>query len=420
MLIKNGGGGGVVPSSNGQHVQHTPTIGTVPKLIVFKNYHSTSPPFQQSVSYTCQVSGPGLTSATVNHPTHILVELTDSSGRPYSPITETTPTKITITEATPTSIWPWSRKPPSRYEVSYTPVSRGQHKLHVQVNDREINGSPITVTVYPDPRQLGLPVRTVTGLNWPYGIAFNSHQEMIVSELDGHRLSIFDIRGQKIRTFGSHGDSPDQMISPEGIATDDTDNIYVSSEHKLQKFTSSGELIKCTGKKGRKEGEFDGPRGVTLYDNQVYVCDRDNHRIQVFDLGLNFVRSIGSQGKGRGEFNTPLDVKFDTAGNMYVAEYGNGRVQVLDTSGQFIRAFGQEGEGKLGWPSGLHIVDKYVYVSDWYGSCIVVYETSGQFVTSFGRPGQNEGEFCWPFCITSCTDGFIYVCDYLNTRVQIF
>ena len=263
-------------------------------------------------------------------------------------------------------------------------------------------------------------MRTVTELNRPYGISFNSHQEMIVSEFGGYRLSIFDIRGQKIRTFGSRGDSLDQMIAPAGIATDDTDNIYVSSNHKLQKFTSSGELIKCIGRKGRKEGEFDYPRGVTLYDNQVYMCDSDNHRIQVFDLDLNFVRSIGSHGEGRGEFDTPRDVQFDTAGNMYVAEWGNGRVQVMDTSGQFIRSFGQEGEGKLGGPSGLHIADKYVYVSDFSGNCIVVYETSGQFVTSFGRFGHNEGEFRGPFCITSCADGFIHVCDFYNNRVQIF
>ena len=263
-------------------------------------------------------------------------------------------------------------------------------------------------------------MRTVTGLDRPYGIAFNSHQEMIVSEYGGLRLSIFDIRGQKIRTFGSHGDSPDQMKYPKGVATDDTDNIYVSSEHKLQKFTSSCELIKCIGRRGWKEGEFNDPRGVTLYDNQVYVCDNNNHRIQVFDFDLNFVRSIGSRGKGRGEFGAPHDVQFDTAGNMYVAEWGNERVQVMDNSGQFIRSFGQEGEGKLDGPSGLHIADKYVYVSDFSGGCIVVYETSGQFVTSFGRFGCNEGEFQYPFCITSCADGFIHVCDSGNDRTQIF
>ena len=309
---------------------------------------------------------------------------------------------------------------PSRYEVLYTAVSRGQHKLHVQVNDREINGSPFTITVYPDPTQLGRPVRVVTDLDRPYGIAYNSRGEMIVSECNGDRVSIFNSRGQKIRTFGSHGDSRDQMKSPADIAVDDMDNIYVSSQHKLQKFTSSGELIKCVGGRGGKEGEFNVPRGVTLCDNQVYVCDGNNHRIQVFDLDLNFVRSIGSPGKGKGEFSAPLDVKFDTAGNMYVAEISNSRVQVLDSSGQFIRAFGEEGEGKLSNPSGLHIAYKHVYVSDFSGHCIVVYETSGKFVTRFGGLGQKEGELYYPFCITSCVDGFIHVCDHANNRVQIF
>ena len=309
---------------------------------------------------------------------------------------------------------------PSQYKVSYTAVSRGQHKLHVQVNDREINGSPFTITVYLDHTQLGRPVRVVTDLIYPYGIAYNSRGEMIVSERDGHRVSIIDNRGKKIRTFGSHGNSPDQMIYPRGIAIDDIDNIYVSSQHKLQKFTSNGELIKCIGKEGGKEGEFNYPCGVTLHDNQVYACDGDNHRIQVFDLNLNFVRSIGSHGKGRSEFNAPYDVKLDTAGNIYVADSFNSRVQVLDNSGHFIRTLGDEGERKLGRPSGLHIADKYVYISDLGGNCIVVYETSGQFVTSFGRSGKNEGEFSLPFCITSCVDGFIHVCDHLNIRVQIF
>ena len=308
--------------------------------------------------------------------------------------------------------------------MSYTAISRGQHKLHVQFNDIEINGSPFTITVYPDPPQLALPVRVVTGLNKPYGIAFNSRGEMIVSELFGHQIAIFDIRGQMIRTFGSRGDSREhvQMECPRGIAIDDMDNIYVSSINKLQKFTSSGELIKCVGQRGSKEGEFDDPRGLALHNNQVYVCDCNNHRIQVFDLDLNFIRSIGSHGKGRGEFKEPYDVKFDASGNMYIVEWslGNKRVQVLDRSGHFIRVFGEKGKGKLNGPSALHIVDKYVYVSDFNGHCIVVYETSGQFVTSFGRRGQKKGEFKFPRCITSCADGFIHVCDQDNCRAQKF
>ena len=274
------------------------------------------------------------------------------------------------------------------------------------------------MAVYPDPTQLGHPVRVVTGLNQPYGIAFNSCGEMIISERGRHQISLFDIRGQKIRIFGSHGDSPEQMKYPAGITIDDADNIYVSSGHKLQKFTSSGELIKCVGQLGSKEREFVDPRGVTLYDNQVYVCDRDNHRIQVFDLDLNFIRSIGSRGNGRGEFNLPLGTKFDSVGNMYIADFNNKRVQVMNTNGLFIRVLGED--GKLRLPSALHIIDKYVYVSDYFSNCIVVYETSGQFVTSFGKRGHKEGEFDRPNRITSCAAGFIHVCDCMNNRVQIF
>ena len=374
---------------------------------------------------TPQVSGPGLHSATVNHPTYVLVELSDSSGRPCSLQQNVTAELELISEATSSSPSEVSSKlgllvammSPSQYKVSYTAVNRGQHKLHIHVNNREISTSPFIVVIYPDPTQLGRPVKLVTGIKEPYGIALHGLGEMWIISCD--EISLFDIRGQIIRTFGSPGDSPEQMTEPASIAIDDADNIYVSSEHKLQKFTSSGQLIKCVGQRGSKEGEFDSPLGITLYDNQVYVCDCKNHRIQVFHLDLTFIRSIGSHGNGRGEFDTPTDVKFDTAGNMCVAEYGNARVQVMDIIGRFIRAIGQEGEQKLTGPLYLHIVDKYVYVSGENDS-IVVYETSGQFVTSFGRYGHEKGEFNCPFCITSCANGFIHVCDHGNNRVQIF
>ena len=289
--------------------------------------------------------------------------------------------------------------------MSYRGVSQGVQKLYIPGSDgesrnilhvlciREYGHSqyPFTMTLYRDPTQLAHPVREVTDLDKPYGIAFNSHGEMIVSERGSHQITTLDIRGQRI-PFGSYGDSPEQMKYPSGIAIDDMDNIYVTSHHKLQKFTSSGELIKFVAQRGSKEGDSNVPRGVTLYNNKVYVCDRDNHRIQVFDLDLNFIRPIGSRGKGRGEFEEPVDVKFDTAGHMYVAEFDNNRVQVVDKNGQFIRFLGENDRCR---PSGLHIVDKYVYVSDYRGACIVVYETSGhdQFATSFGGRGPNKGKF---------------------------
>ena len=98
-------------------------------------------------------------------------------------------------------------------------------------------------------------MRTVTGLDTPYGIAFNDREEMIVSERFCNKLLVFDRSRRNNRTI-IDGDSSHQMINPAGIAIDDSDNIFVTSQHKLQKFTSTGELINYS-----KEGEFDDPRG---------------------------------------------------------------------------------------------------------------------------------------------------------------
>ena len=303
---------------------------------------------------------------------------------------------------------------PAQYEVSYTVANRGPYKLHILVNEMEINGSPFPVTVYPDPTTLSLPDRIVPDLNKACGIAINTQGEMIVSEFHSHKLSIHNTTTLKIRRCQS-GDNQFKIDHPRGIAIDDAENIYVTSKNMLQKFSSSGELIAHVGQKGKNK-DFNDPHGVTIYKDEVYVCDSDNHRIQVFDLDLKPTKSIGSRGTKEGKFNAPRDVKFDSSGNMYVAEFKNKRVQVMSIDGEFIRQFVHE----LCGPAGLHIADKYVYVSDYHGHCIVVYETSGQFVTSFGKQGHKNGEFNHPMCITSCADGFIYVCDCHNDRVQVF
>ena len=388
-----------------------------------------------AVVYTYEVSGPGLRSATINYSTHITVELRDQSGQPCL-----VPQKITaeleeIDALVQQSFW-FRKKTaqkkipqklpvdiaadfPSQYNVSFTVVTRGQHKLHVQHNNSEINGSPFTITVYPDPTQLGIPVRVVTKLNKPYGVAINSHGEMIVSEFGADRVSVLDSAGKVIRRFGSESDRPEQMVDPTGVAVDRDDNVYVASDHKLQKFSRDGHLIKTVGHKGNKEGEFDCPKGVRLYNNHVYVCDGSNHRIQVFDCELNFIRTIGSHGSGRGEFNKPYDLDFDAEGNAYIADYFNNRIQVLDASSQFIRQIGhEEGEGRLKEPAAVHIIGEFVYVSD-SNHHIAVYETSGQFVSSFGKYSKGVGEFDDPRCITSDRNGFIYVCDWWNNRIVI-
>ena len=127
--------------------------------------------------------------------------------------------------------------------MSYTATSQGQYKLYIQVNDKEIDDSPLIITVYPDPNDLTDPVSTINDVIAPYSIVFTSDGNMIVSEKLANQISIFDIKGRRIGKFESHDDSSRQIKIPQGLVIDDEDNVYVSSEYKLQRFTSSGNSL---------------------------------------------------------------------------------------------------------------------------------------------------------------------------------
>jgi sugar lactone lactonase YvrE len=79
--------------------------------------------------------------------------------------------------------------------------------------------------------------------------------------------------------------------SPTGIALDRDKNIYVSDGYGncvFHKFAPDGSLLKTLGGVGDGPSEFCLPHGVTVLDDTVYVCDRQNHRIQLFDLDGSF------------------------------------------------------------------------------------------------------------------------------------
>ena len=94
----------------------------------------------------------------------------------------------------------------------------------------------------------------------------------------------------------------------------------------------------------------------------------------------------------------------------------------LSKDGEFLRSFGCDGTGvnKLAYPVDICIVSPYIYVVDYIKRAIVVYTTEGEYVTSFGQKGSKEGDFDNPFGVSVDEDGFVYVCDFVNCRVQIF
>ena len=95
---------------------------------------------------------------------------------------------------------------------------------------------------------------------------------------------------------------------------------------------------------------------------------------------------------------------------------------MFSEDGQYLRHFGQkgQGEGQLSNPEGICVSGDYVYVTEWGNHRVSVFCTSGEFVRSFGRKGSGRGELKCPYGIAVDKDGFVFVCDSSNSRIQVF
>ena len=143
----------------------------------------------------------------------------------------------------------------------------------------------------------------------------------------------------------------------------------------------------------------------------------------MFDSNLKFVRLFGThQIISPGQLKEPEDIDFDTQGNIYVVDYNKLQVVVFSDDGQYLRHFGQkgQGEGGLSSPRGLCVSGDYVYITEWTNHCVSVFRTSGEFVHSFGEKGSDRGELKNPIGIAVDQDGFVFVCDEGNNRIQVF
>ena len=370
---------------------------------------------QESGSF--KLSGPGVTSATANHQTHVLLELPATAGGP--PYTVTADLKAEVTSKLPG----WLRKKPrtdivitkkspSQFLIQYGTASRGKYKLHIRVNGAELQGSPLDITTYPDPSQLRPQVKDIYTMSTVWGLTVNPQGDLLATSFGASKIQVLDKKGVMVGSLCDKGYGPAQRVNnPMGLAVDPDGNIYVSDETKVVKFAADGSFLRSVGRLGRGNGEFNMPDGIAVHNREVYVCDKGSNRIQVFDTELKFKRILTCKmpaGRPRG-FKTPSDIDVDHSGTAFIADSGNNRIVVMDLpTGDFVREIGhEEGEGKLFNPTGLHLVGEFLYISDDNNCRDVIYRTTGELVATMPR-GSIAGPVKGPMRFTSDRNGFIY------------
>ncbi len=222
----------------------------------------------------------------------------------------------------------------------------------------------------------------------------------------------------------------DIAVSPDGF-------VYIadSSYIRVQKYNSSGQFITMWGHEGTGNGEFGilnptfpiGPSGVTTDSNSnVYVADTYNHRIQKFSSDGSYItkwgrnNGDGTAGNGNGEFQEPFGISLDIDGYVYVADIRNHRIQKFSSDGSYITKWGRNGgdgssgtaDGEFMDPSAVAVgADGYVYVTDTGNRRIQKFTSNGSFIIKWDNTFPGGAQYDSPQDITMDASCNLYVTD---------
>ncbi|CCD85243.1 conserved hypothetical protein [Bradyrhizobium sp. ORS 285] len=158
--------------------------------------------------------------------------------------------------------------------------------------------------------------------------------------------------------------------------------------------------------------------------DRVYAFNRGAHPMIVFDRDGNFLRSWGE-----GLFSRAHGLSIDADDNLYCTDDGDHTVRKCSVDGKVLLTIGLP-ERPTPFMSGepfnrcTHTAlspSGEIYVSDGYGNARVhKYTAEGKLIRSWGEPGSDPGQFNIVHNIATDADGFVYVADRENHRVQIF
>ena len=273
----------------------------------------------------CHTEGPGLRVAIVGEAATATVHVIDQKGRECQRPVEVS-CELVSGDGSGRVNGEIKKVSNSQYEISYLPQHRGQHYLHIRVEERDVSGSPSPISVLTT-----TPTNIISNVKGPWGLAVNNNRELLVVEYRKHCASIFS--GKNRRSFSSHGYGPDHLSCPCGVAISVTGDILVCDQlnHHIHAFSPDCSSVKCVGTEGNGPLEFNHPVGIVVHphSNKIYVAEKDNHRIQILNENLAFNSTFGSIGSENGQFQCPCGISIDSTGMVYVVDTDNHRVQVF-------------------------------------------------------------------------------------------
>ena len=252
------------------------------------------------------------------------------------------------------------------------------------------------------------------------GLFSYDHGEIRILNSDGGVENTFGARIFNIDTDITH-----LLKKPNGLGVDAGGNVYVADtgHNYLRKYGPSGKYVSTLKK------DFSDIYDIAvLSTGEVVVSDPGNSRVVLLDSSMNVKKE--NLGGGSANFTDGIrGIAVDNGDNIYVVDSGAAAGEVVtkyDKSGNKLTLqFGQIGgiePNHFNNPSDIAIDTRNgdIYVVDSGNNRIQRFSADGSYLSEFGSFGTENGCFNGAWGIAVDSQGYIYVTDTKNKRIEKF
>jgi len=235
-----------------------------------------------------------------------------------------------------------------------------------------------------------------------------------------------------------------------GLSVDAQDNVWTIHRPNTVEDNFKAADIKVGDARGRDDEAQPGAPAAapTSAAATIGACCKVAPPVLVYDQAGNFVKSWGGPGQGYDWPDSNHGITVDHKGNVWLAGNGAKDTQVLKFTGTGAFIFQV---GKHGVHNGSNDTENFwqptkiwedvsaneVYIGDGYGNrrVMVLDADSGKYkrhwgaygnkpsdekVPAYNPKGTPSKQFNTVHCAIVSDDGFVYVCDRVNDRIQVF
>ena len=254
-------------------------------------------------------------------------------------------------------------------------------------------------------------------LRLPEGVACGDKGAIVVADTGNGRLLTFAWRDGKLT--GGTAVRLAEATHPVRVQVDSKGNVLVLDRRsrRIVRVDTAGRFAGAVEWRGATGASGIAPIAFKLdaADN-LYVLDVVARRVIVSDAGGKVSRDLPLP-RGETEFT---DVWVDSAGRILAVDSVGSRLWAAEAGSKEFKPLGGSLKDRVSFPVYLTGAEGKLYLVDQNGNGIAVLTGDGGFLGRELDMGWLDGKVYYPAQVCVNAEGYLFVADRANNRVQVF